>query len=68
MMNAKKYINGMFTMFICGLSAISLFPSTNYGQNTYKSQVEISNAGWNMTGRAMRQAFDSAKDRYGNKQ
>ena len=53
-----------FTLFLCGLSAISLFPNTNYGQNTLKTSAAIADASWNMTGKAMRQALNSAGERY----
>ena len=56
-----KNLHKFMSLLVCGMSTITLFPHTDYCENTAKKPQAITAEAWQMTGNAMRKALDGAK-------
>lgn len=50
-------IKGFFAMLLCGISAINLFPSSDYTDIVPDNAESVTKASWELTGQAMRETF-----------
>ncbi len=63
----KSAIKGFFAMLFCGMSAINLFPSSDYMRLVPQSGTTITKEGWQLTGEAMRKAVRKMENEIGRK-
>ena len=57
-------IKSIIAMIACGLSAITLFPNTDYGKYIPANGQDVFDEAWHMTGQSMKKAIDEVKVDY----
>lgn len=67
MAKVKNAVKGFFTMFFCGLTAINLFPNSDYSKSIPPSSASMMGDSWEMTGVAMQGAMDKVGGKIGRK-
>lgn len=57
-------VRNIVAMIACGLSAITLFPHTDYGKYIPSNGADVFEKAWDMTGQSMRKAISEVKVGY----
>ncbi|MFR8413872.1 MAG: hypothetical protein ACLVHE_02130 [Dialister invisus] len=68
MIETRNAVKSFFTMFFCGISAMNLFPTSNYAKNVPPNAVCITRESWKLTGVALKHAMDRVEVIVGAKQ
>lgn len=68
MIETRNAVKSFFTMFFCGISAMNLFPTSNYAKNVPPNAVCITRESWKLTGVALKRAMNRMGVFVGEKQ
>ena len=68
MIETKNAVKSYFAMFLCGVSTMNLFPTSNYAKNVPPNAVCITRESWKLTGAALKHAMDRMEVIVGAKQ
>lgn len=68
MKQAERELKNLFVLLCCGLSAITLFPSTSYARYIPDNGFSITLESWQKTGQSLKNAVAHAGGQIGEKQ